>query len=252
MLSQEGIRRIFELRKQGLNICKIARTLKISRPTVLKYLHIKEENIIREREPQLTKITQNRSHIEVGRHRNRGEQLIRQTQFEAQGTQRFITEREEWIKRKGEDGVDHLKYTTQYQFRNLLNVKHFLSLKEEVRKTLTPLYGKESDVTVEELIRQIAKDYHDKHIKPSADKILQEKELTRRTEERETNRQLLINRGVNSVYWKTRGDDIDLGERRELEDFVRGGLEEEISGEETDQELESLVETLIDEWFEGD
>jgi hypothetical protein len=57
---------------------------------------------------------------------------------------------------------------------------------------------------------------------------------------------------VNSVYWKTRGDNIDLSEKRELEDFVREGLEEEITGEETDQELESLVQTLIHEWFEED
>jgi predicted transcriptional regulator len=214
MLSQEAVRRIFELRKQGSSISQIARALKISRPTVLKYLHIKEKNImLGERRAELERFTQKREQTQVVRPRNREEQLIRQTQIEGQGKQRFITEREEWIKRKGEETVDHLKFTTPYQFRNLLNVKHFVNLKEEVRKTITPLYGKESDLTVEDLIRQIAKDYHHQHIKPSADKILQEKELTQRKEERETNRQLLINRGVNSVYWKTRGDDIDLSER---------------------------------------
>lgn len=82
------------------------------------------------------------------------------------------------------------------------------------------------------------------------DKILQEKGLTRREEKRETNSQLLLNSGVNWVYWKTRGDDIDWSERKKLENFFRAGVEEEIRGEETYEKLESLVETLIEEWFE--
>jgi len=253
MLTPQEVNRIYELRKQGMNVSQIARALKISRPTVLKYLYYMRRNtMLVERKSELEKPIQEWTQAKGATPINRREPLIKLAQIEEQGRQRLITEREEWIQSKAEEAVNYLKYITPYQFENLLNVRHFLTLKEEVRKILTPLYGKESDWTIKDLLKQITKEYYDDHIKPSADKILQERELKRREEERVRNRELLINRGTYRVYWKTVNDDIDWSERRELEAFVREGLEEEITGEETDQALESLVETLIDEWFEED
>lgn len=291
MISKDLEQKIYRLKREGYSISDISRLLRISRPTIMKYLNIEDSNsnptppVTTERPDKLAKKAErlenkkydtaiaktefeleslNDARIEKEKRKRLEKQIelenlrrekdereekrqrqieeleeIRQAQEEERRQQQFITARDQWLARKLDHGIHRLKYEIPSTYSELLTTKHLLAFKESLRRLVSPLFNKETDSTIDDLIKETASEFYQEHIYPSV-----------RVKQEQKRREELVEDGVRKIFWETRDDEIDFDERQQLESYVRRELKNEIQGDETDQELTELVQDLIDQWFE--
>ena len=278
--------------EDGSNISKIAQTLKVSRPTILKIINkqdqdpdltpkqdpplldkpskglvrkreklesrkydialastdktlesIQEEKNLRERRKllerqlELNKLREKYERNKEERQIKLEEENEREQALLHEGQrQKYLADKLNWLSQKTEDATRQLKRLIPYDATQALTTKGILAFKEEVQRNIQPLYGKESNSTIEDLLKELTKDFFQQYISTSP--IF-----------KKINKEKLVQEGTRQLIWETFHDDLDWNEKKELEEYVKEKLERNLTGDESEIELKRIVKNLVNRWF---